>query len=222
MKLQKLGGIAAIASVCMTIAYYMFFSLIQEKLGDMSDPIKVIAAVTTAPVNFYVLNLMTILANLLGMIFICALYKRLKNYAPNLALIMLIAASWATALYMVLGMIFINAITIIVPARDASAYRAMNAIIAGMTSMSDHAWGWVYLLLGCVVLKIKAYSTILGWMSILVGVFWIPWFILKPFGFDLIGTVSLAPFIISTIWFGVKLLRQKQSEPLGAEQHTRA
>jgi len=33
MKLQKLGGIAAIASVCMTIAYYMFFSLTQEKLG---------------------------------------------------------------------------------------------------------------------------------------------------------------------------------------------
>ena len=76
MKLQKLGGIAAIASVCMTIAYYMSFSLIQEKLGDMSDPVKVITAVATAPFDFYVLNLMAILANLLGMIFICVLYKQ--------------------------------------------------------------------------------------------------------------------------------------------------
>lgn len=74
MKLQKLGGIAAIASVCMTIAYYTFFSMTQGKLGDMSDPGKVISAVATAPVNFYILNLMAILANLLGMIFICALY----------------------------------------------------------------------------------------------------------------------------------------------------
>jgi hypothetical protein len=209
MKLQKLGGIAGIASVCMTIAYYTFFSMTQENLGDMSDPAKVITAVATVPVNFYVLNLMAILANLLGMIFICALYKRLKDDAPNLALIMLIAASWATALYMVLGMIFISAITMIVPVQDVSAYRAMDTIIVGMTSMSDHAWGWVYLLLGCVVLKIKAFSAILGWMSILVGIFWIPWFILKPFGFDLIGTVSLVPFIISTIWLGVELLRQK-------------
>jgi hypothetical protein len=209
MKLQKLGGIAAIASIIMTIAYYMFFSLIQEKFGDLSDPAKVITAVATAPVKFYILNLMAILANLLGMFFICALYKLLKNDAPDLSLIMLIAASWATALYMVLGMIFISAINMIVPVKDVSAYRAMDVIITGMTSMSDHAWGWVYLLIGCVVLKIKTFSSILGWISILVGVFWIPWFIIKPFGFELIGTISLVPFIISTIWFGIELLRQK-------------
>lgn len=123
---------------------------------------------------------------------------------------MLIAASWATALYMVLAMIFISAITMIIPVKDVSAYRAMDTIITGMTSMSDHAWGWAYLLIGCMVLKTNTFSNILGWISILVGVFWIPWFILKPFGLDLIGTISLVPFIISTIWFGIILLRQKR------------
>jgi len=84
---------------------------------------------------------MSIFANLLGMIFICALHELLKDDVPNLARIMLIAASFATALYMVPGMMYINAIAMIVPVKDASAYRAMETTIAGMTSMSDHAWG---------------------------------------------------------------------------------
>ena len=49
MKLQKLGGYAAIAAVCGGIAYLAFSALVQKRLGNLTDLTKVMAAVSAAP-----------------------------------------------------------------------------------------------------------------------------------------------------------------------------
>jgi hypothetical protein len=220
MKLQKLGGIAAIAGTCLYILYRMLYIFIQTRFGELDEPAKVINAVAAAQVDFYVLNLVYIVANISGIIFLYALYERLKKDAPHLSRILLITAFVGTAFYIAGSMIYIKAISIIVPVKDATAYRAIDAAVSGMISFGDHAWGWVYLLIGCAVLKSKAFSLSLGWLALLVGILWIPWFILSQFGFDLIGLLSLLPFFISTIWLGIELLRQKHSDLTGAGPHT--
>ncbi|MBN1905136.1 MAG: hypothetical protein JW927_08570 [Deltaproteobacteria bacterium] len=220
MKLQRLGGIAAIAGTCLYILYRLLYLFIQARFGELDEPAKVINAVAAAPADFYVLNLIYIAANILGIIFFYALYERLKENAPHLSGIMLKTAFVGTAFYIAGSMIYIKAISMIAPAKDASAYRAIDAAVAGMNSFGDHTWGWVYLLIGCTVLKTKAFSPIPGWLSVVVGIFWIPWFILSQFGFDMIGLFSLLPFIISTIWLGIELLRQKHSYLTAAVPHT--
>jgi len=210
MKLQKLGGIAAIAGTCLYILYRVLYIFIQARFGELDEPAKVINAVAAAPVNFYVLNLVYIFANVSGIIFFYALYERLKENAPHLSRIMLSTAFVGTAFYIAGSMIYIEAISMIVPVKDVTAYRAIDAAVSGMSSFGDHSWGWMYLLIGCAVLKTKAFSPILGWLSVIVGILWIPWFILSQFGFDMVGLFSLLPFIISTIWFGISLFRIKE------------
>ena len=50
MKLQKLGGYAAIASVCVYLNFVVVLSLETTTFGDLSDPTNVMAGMSSAPV----------------------------------------------------------------------------------------------------------------------------------------------------------------------------
>ncbi len=209
MKLQKLGGIAGIVLICTYILYRVLLQNIFAHIDDSNDPAKMITALATASSQFYVLNIVNIISFIMGIIFIYVLYDRLKDNAPHLSRIMLIMVFVGSAFPIAWSMINIKELSMIVPAKNVSAYLAVQVASSGINSLGDHAWGWVYLLMGCAVLKTKSFSAIPGWLAILTGIMWIPLFAVIPILFSWIGFLSQGPYIASTIWLGVELLRQK-------------
>jgi hypothetical protein len=93
MKLQRLGGYAAIASVCFTIIYV----IVRGPLADLMDAEKTMAASSAAPAHFVALELLYSIGSILAFIMFLALHERMQANAVYLTHIMLIAASVSIA-----------------------------------------------------------------------------------------------------------------------------
>jgi hypothetical protein len=216
MKLQRLGGYAAIASICVYTVLIAFASLRLRHFGDLSDPLKAMAARSAAPADFYVINLLLIVGYILWLILTFALHERMQANAPHLTRMALIAATVGTAIAITESMISTRMIEMIVPTKDVSAYRALEAMTAGLSSLEGHAYGWVCLLIGCAVLSTRAFSKIPGWLFLLAGILWIPRSYV-PMGPQFLSLISWLFCFVSIVWFGIVMLRKKQSRPASRE-----
>jgi len=213
MKLQKLGGYAAIASVCANMAVVVFYILIKKRFGDFIEPVKEMAAVSAAPSYLYTIGWQAIIVSILWLIVFFALHERMQAKAPLLTRIALIAASAGTAISVTYYIIRIKGIGMIFPTQDISAYRAWDAIAAGLQSMSYHAYGWAFLLIGCAALRTHAFSQLLGWLVILAGILWLP-----ATGPELMNMIPYNLIAVSFVWIGIALLRQKESQTVPGEK----
>jgi len=216
MKLQRLGGYAAIASVCVYLLFVAVLSLETTSFGDLSDPTKVMAGMSSAPVLPYVSDLLLLVDFILWFIVILALNERMQANAPNLTRIAMIAAAVGTAAGIATAIAQAQAIVAIAPTKDISAYRAFNAMTTSLFAFSSHAYGWVCLLIGFAVLKTRAFSKAPGWLFILTGIFWvrIPIPIIHGVAANAIPWLL---YLAGSVWFGVALLRQKQPQPAAKE-----
>ena len=204
MKLQKFGGYAAIASVC---AYLIF--MLKNPLS-LTDPAKAMAALSSEPVAYYVSQLIFIAGTILGLIAVLALNERMQDNAPHLTRIATIAAFIGAAAAIVAGIAWTQAIVAIAPTKDVSAYRAFIAMTNSVWAFSGHAFGWVGLLIGCAVLKTRAFPKTPGWLSLLTGIFWVR--IPIPIKLGIAGFIPWILYFVSSVWFGLALLRQKQPQ----------
>jgi hypothetical protein len=205
MKLQKVGGYAAIASVC---AFLIF--MLKNPLG-LTDPAKAMAALSSEPVAYYVSQLIFIAGTILGLITILALNERMHDNAPHLTRIATIAAFIGSAAAIIAGIAWTQAIVAIAPTKDVSAYRAFSAMTNSVWAFSGHAFGWVSLLIGCAVLKTRAFPKTPGWLLILTGIFWVR--IPIPIKLGIAGFIPWILYYVSSVWFGIALLRHKQTQP---------
>jgi hypothetical protein len=211
MKLQKLGGYAAIASVCFSIIY----EIVQGPLTDFVDATKGMAALSASPTHVVVLSLPGIIAGILYLVMFLALHERMQADAPYLTRIMLIAAS-AKLVVSIIGTIgiLIGAILIVVPAQDVSAFRALSAVGFGLYIMRYHIHGWACLLLGCAILKTRSFSRILGWLFLLTGIVYMPATIVpQPLQGSLLLVTAALLSVVATVWIGIALLRHKRPQP---------
>ena len=208
MKLQKLGGYAAIAGVCVWISTYIPMILSQRRFGDMSDPVKIMAAYSAAPGYGQAEVLLCNISYILLLIWVLALHERMQSDAPYLTRAMLIAMSASAAAVITYSVVFIKGFGIIGPTRDVSAFRAIDAITTGILYTADHLSGWTCILIGCAILRTRALSRISGWLILLTGVLYIPRFMVSQIG------IILDPLsYIATVWVGIELIRQKQPQP---------
>jgi hypothetical protein len=201
MKLQKLGGIAIIVSIFVWIAAV----LIYNRFGIPSDPVKAMEAYSTSPVYTNTCLLLISVCYLLLMIFFLALHERMHTDAPYLTCIMLIAISAAAAVGIMDTVVWKTGLDVIVPTRDVSAYRAINAILTGLYNAGYHATMWATLFAGWAILKSRAFSPILGWLSIAASILAILKFIIPQLGL-------VYPFYIAyvaIIWMGIETLRKR-------------
>jgi hypothetical protein len=219
MKLQKLGGYATFASLCGFSALIIFSVLRLPRFGNLNDPITAMAARSSSPLDFYIVNLLLMVCTFLWMITIFALNDQMKTDSPNLTSIATIAASITFAIIIVMATVGTQTIELIAPTRDVSAYRAVNAMYTTMWMASGHTFGWTCLLIGFAVLKSNAFPKMPAWLYILAGIFWIRIPIPINRGLAYIPYILWLP---GYIWFGIKLLKQKHSEPIAAEQNTSA
>lgn len=213
MKLQKLGGYAVFAC---GFAYTATLALVLsiESFSGWGDPAKMMPALSAATAKFYLMALLWIATNILLLTVIIALHERMQAQAPYLTRLMLIAASTATALAIVEAIVDLNSIAMIISQQDLSAFRACWTVIQGLHTANGHACAWTYLFLGCAVLKTQAFSRIPGWLALLTGILWIPYFFFSAIGFKLLLPIYLSTCGVATIWIGIVLLRDKQPQPV--------
>ena len=215
MKLQKLGGYAAIAGVCFNIIY----EIMQGDLTDFVDSAKTMASLSASPVHSVVLSLPGIIAAILIFVMFSTLHERMQANAPYLTRIMLIAASARLVVFItgVIG-ILMGDVLIVVPAQDVSAFRASSAVGFGLYIMGHHIHGWACLLLGCAILKTRLFSRILGCLFLFAGIIQIPATIVpQPLQGSLLLVIAALLMVVSTVWIGIALIRQKQPQPAAKE-----
>jgi len=205
MKLQKIGGVAAIASI------FVWFSavLIYHYSGLPDDPVKAMEAYSAAPAPSNICLVLIEACSLLLMVFFLALHERMHAGAPYLTRIMLIAISAAAAMGIMEVVIWITGMQLIAPVRDASAYRALDAIFNGLHNAGGHAGMWAVLFAGWAIIKTKAFRPILGWLLLGASILAIPKFLIPQIG--LVKPVYIAYAVI--IWIGMELIRGKTSWP---------
>jgi hypothetical protein len=217
MKLQKLGGYAAIAGIC----FLAIFGIMEGPVADMMDAAKMMAALSAKPTHFAVLYLFGIIAAILIFVMFLGLHERMQTDAVYLTRTMLIAASATLVLGIAILMVFqLGGGTIIVPAQDVSAFRALTAIALSLSTMVHHTLGWAYLLLGCAILKTRSFSRILGWLFIYVGIVAIPTSLFPQLQLRVVSILQVSStllWFIATVWIGIALLRQKQPQPVSKE-----
>jgi hypothetical protein len=209
MKLQKVGGYAAIGSVCFSI----ISGILRGLLADWTDVAKTMAAFSARPTHFVVLYQLSITGSILTFVMFLALHERMHAAAVYLTRIMLIAASASIIVditsFMVLS---IGGEMTIVPAPDVSAFRALLAVGLSLRIVGGHhTYGWACLLLGATVLKTHLFSRILGWLFLFLGVLGILTSLVPQ-----LGQLTVIAFLMSgvtTVWIGIALLRQKQPQP---------
>ena len=208
MKLQKLGGYAAVVNFCSMLVLIAFYILRIKRFGNMDNPVDAIAAISSAPADFYFFYLLIMFGGIIGMITLLALDEQMKKQAPNLCRLAIIAASVSTAATIFTIVAKAYAIENIVPTNDVSAYRALDGMAQSMWNASGHTFGWVGLLLGYAVLKTRMFPKTPAWLYIVVGVFWVR----IPVPVEL-GVLAIIPWIagaVASLWFGICLLRMPE------------
>jgi hypothetical protein len=211
MKLHKLGGYAAIACVCLFVVYVITNIIVFQRFGDLSDPAKMMSAALTARTLIYTTSLLNIACCTLAFILFMALHECMQASAPNLMRISLICMFFSAAMWITYSIAQIRGFYfLIVPTKDISAIRPFYAIGSGITEMGYYTYGWANLLIGCAILRTRAFTRTPGWLFLIAGILLLPEIILpdvKPFSNLLI--------CIAIVWVGIALLRQKhpQSAP---------
>jgi hypothetical protein len=202
MRLQRLGGLAALAAMCLGIVYLFLATSVSL---DSSDLAKIMAAVSAAPAIYKALNILVILSYFLLLPLVVALHERMKADVPNLALIILMAQAVGSAMTIAECMVYLKAFHDIIPINDLSAYRACVTIASSLGSLGGLACGWSALLIGCAILKTRLFPKFLGWLYVASGIA----VILGFMPFPRLGDIIHSLVIPATIWIGIALLRQK-------------
>lgn len=192
MKLQKLGGYAAVLAIVeLTIGW----SLVG---GDLNNPVKL-----------YVSCIVFIVWSILLLITFLALHERMRNESPHLTRIMLIAGSVGAAFQIACSIIIIGGIGL--PTQDLPP--VFWTIATGFHNTATHAIGWTCLFIGLAILRTRAFSRVLGWLFSVLGIWWIPTHVMVHPPLLILKALDHLLCGVCFVWIGIALLRQKQPQP---------
>jgi hypothetical protein len=212
MKLQRLGGYAAITALFLTIAYELFAIFLKSRTAFTDSPVKGMAAALAIPTEFHVLHLLPIVSSIIGFMWALALHERMQANAPYLTRAMLIAFSVYATMNIASNFIGFESIAVLAPMQDLSAFTAFISVIGGLHNASNHAFGWYVVFIGCAVLKTHAFSRVIGWLFLLEGIL-----LMAERIANVLGLISASASIIAIVWIGIAMIRQKQLQPTAKE-----
>jgi hypothetical protein len=196
MKLQKLGGYAAVLSVvCGTGMNWFYF--FQNDL--MINPMKQ-----------HLFFILMIVWSIFLLITFLVLHERWKTRMPALMLIMLIAGSTGAVLQITCRIILIGSIGL-----SNEYIPVFERIVSGFHSSAIVAIAWADLFIGCAILRSREFSRVLGWMFIVSGLWWISGHFIKPppQSEQILKALDHLLFGVCIFWIGIAMIRQKQQEP---------
>lgn len=220
MKLQKLGGFAAIALFCASIASTtMLLIAFREltNLGEIYDPVWMISAYQKSTAAFWAFYIIGILTGILTVLLTLALQERMQVKAPNLMRLAVIAASAYSALFItaMIGGFFRN--ILVTGMNDMSVFRAFLVLHEFLGNAAISILGWGLLLIGWAALKTHALSRALGCFILAYGIVSIFTFAFAVSKFMAGSYIGGLLGLIVFLWLGVALLRQQQPKPAAKE-----
>jgi hypothetical protein len=216
MKMQKLGGYSAIASICLivillAVALPLVAQYGLDQPGAALDPAKVSAVYSGSPMKVRVSGVLEILLAILGLFVALALRERMQDKAPNLTGLLVIAASASCALTITGAMIGFRCLASMPGAADVSIYKPFLVMQNGLSTASDNTGGWTLLLIGVTALATRALPRFIGYVFLILGVLTVIGFAL-PSITGTAGTVILIVFglfyAVAYVWLGVVLVRE--------------
>jgi len=221
MKMQKLAGYAAIAWICLIVILLAIqvpfasrYGLTEQGAG--LDPAKVAAAYSGSPMTFTVVSVLEILLGILFLFIALGLHERMRAKAPNMMRLLIIAASVSCALGIAGVMIAIRGLASMAGAADVSIYRPLLVMQSGLSTASDHALGWVDLLIGVAAISTRALPRFIAYVFLVLGILTVIGFAL-PTVTGTAGTVIsiVVGFLIAIamIWLGIVMLREREMSP---------
>jgi hypothetical protein len=207
MKLQKLGGYAALTALFLTLAYELLIIFLQSQTAFADSPVKGMAANVAMPTEFYAMALLPIGYSIIGFIWALALHERMQANAPYLTRIMLIAFAVFTAMKIAESFIGFEGTAVLAPMQDLSAFKAFTTVVVGLHNASNYAFGWYVVFLGCAVLRTHAFSRVIGWLFLLEGIL-----LMAEKIANVLGLISASASAIAIVWIGIAMLRQQQPQ----------
>ena len=205
--LQRVGGYAALVAGVQFVAILVIQFGVLAPLGVAgpdTPPDKVLAVVaanSTTP--FLALDLITAAFSITLILGALAVRERLQAGAPNRMRLAVIAASVGSALFLASGITSFTGFPPIVAAKDATAFRTLDAATNGLILAAIFAFGCVGLLWGWAGLSTKGLPTVLNYVLLLAGVVAVLAFVIPIFG--LVGVVIN---VVWAFWLGYVLLTQ--------------
>lgn len=214
MKLQKIGGYASIALVCVVVIVVMGTLSVYSRYGFTEsgarfDPANAMTIYADSPIGSRLLSPLGILIGILLLLIALALQERMQTKAPHLMRLAVMAASVSCALYLTITISSTISLASMSGARDISVYRVALVIFSGLRSAASNAWGWALLLSGWAALRTCALPRILSCMILVCGVMAIIRYILPPLP-NPFGLIVALLFAISMVWLGVVLIRKPE------------
>ncbi|MFC1996528.1 DUF4386 family protein [Chloroflexota bacterium] len=215
--LQKMGGVAALYEAA---AYLIGFALWIGLLNYSSDlePAQKVASFVNNQSLWYILNLVVyVLAGLILVVLVLALYERLKTSSPALMQVATaIGLIWA-GVVIASGMIANIGIENVVnlyntdPAQAAPVWVAIDSVRDGLGGGNEIVGGVWILLVSWAALQAGEFSKALNFLGVVIGVAGI--FSAVPALGELASVFGLAQ-IVWFIWLGVLMLRRNPSEAI--------
>jgi len=221
MKMQKLGGFSAIASVCLIVVliaiavpYATKHGLNEQGAG--LDPAKVMAAYSSSPATIYIASILQILISILGLLVVLGLYERMHGKAPNLTRIMIIAVSASCALSIIRIMINLRGMALMEEITNVSIYKPILMLQNGLNAASNNIDGWILLLIGLAAISTKALPRFITYVFLVIGILQVISFMLPgisgPTGITVLIVVVLF-LVVSYIWLGVVMIKESAVSP---------
>lgn len=212
MKIEKIGGIASIVEVFLTVFFMVSIFILFPRLGLDSpsafyDPVKNMAAWEASPITFYLRGLGFLLLGVTFVILVLALRNRLLNSAPILMEISVIGASVMAALYLPTGIIEFISKEQIALTKDISAFSAMVFTATSLSVAGEFAFGCVVLLIGSAGIKTSKLSRMLSWLLIIEGICFI-----LSFAVNALGILGCFLLIITNLWLGIILISDRHNK----------
>jgi hypothetical protein len=214
--MQKIGGWALIAIMCMTAILLLTILPMAKQYGlggiaSRQDPAKVMAAYSGSPAIFQILTLVTILTSILYLLIALGVQERMQAKAPYIMRLMVIAVSISAAFALASGIIRHKGLASMAKAPDISVYRPLLDLIGDLVIASDHVCGWAIILAGLGALSSGLLPRLLGYFILVCGILWVIQFVLPTnTATIIIGIIGVLLQVISMIWLAVILIKQPE------------
>lgn len=175
IKLQKLGGVAALAEAIVYVASFVFFGAFWHFPNDAAV-IQKLAFLADNQILYSMVNLvMYIVFGMLLAVLVTALHQRMKDQAPVLSQIASIFGLIWVGLVIASGMIANIGLASVIklssnaPEQAWTVWLAINAIVEGLGGGNEVVGGLWVLLLSVAALKCKVLPNALNYCGLLIG-----------------------------------------------------
>ena len=213
MKMQKIGGWAVIAMMCLTVIVLLMVLPVYRQYGMSEmharlDPVKVLAAYVGSPMTYRLLIPATILIHIFQLLVALGLQERMKSKAPHLMRLLVIMASVAFTMVLANAMVFRLGLALMAKSPDISIYKPFFAIIGGLSNASDVGlFGGILLLGGLGALSTGLLPRTLGCMLLASGIGGCISLMLGTTNM-VVAAIGTGIAVLSLIWLAVILIRK--------------